>query len=71
MNEFQGNPVLATVYAVIAFIAGLFASIVPHIELIVRVGAGVAATASALAALRYYRVAYQEKKESLKKLKSQ
>lgn len=58
------------VYIAATLIFSFFATIVNNIEITVRVAAGIMAIASAIMAMRYYHYATKEKKETLKKLKS-
>lgn len=68
-NQFPGHPLLALVYAFASALLGIFAAFLNHIDLLVRLGAGVAAVAAAFMACRYHYYATKEKIQSLKKLK--
>lgn len=67
---FIPNPMLAAIYGIFSVFSAALAAVPPNIDLWVRVAAGLAAIISAFFAARYYNIAYQEKKQSLKNLKS-
>lgn len=65
------DPYIAAAYMVICFCSAFVASILNNVEIIVRVGVGATAIVSAVFAARYYHYAAKEKKESIKKIKSE
>lgn len=60
----------AFVYTLISVLSGIMAAIFPNIEITIRILAALAAAVSAVFAARYYHIAYLEKQQSLKNLKS-
>lgn len=65
--QVPGHPVIAAVLTFISTISGGIASIVPDVELWVRIGAGAIAIISGLMAIRYYYYATQKVQNEAKK----
>lgn len=64
------NPVAGLISTVVCFVHLIFALALNNIEFILRIGASGVAIIAGIMAIRYHNLAYIEKKEIIKKLKS-
>lgn len=65
----SSHPLIASLYTLLCVLAGIYASIINHVEIYIRLGAGAIAFVSGFFAIRYYWYATKKVKHEIKNFK--